>query len=144
MLEKVFKDVYQKFKLNFYLGVFARVKERDMSLSMAEAFSVEVIYSLDKPTISEFAQCIQISQPNATYKVNALIKKGYIEKVPSEKDKREYHLKVTDKFVNYNSINDSYIDMVMKRIKKRFPDEDVAKFEEMLGIISSELMSKDK
>ena len=28
MLEEIFKEVYAKFKLNFYLGIFDRVHER--------------------------------------------------------------------------------------------------------------------
>ena len=35
---------------------------------------------------------------------------------------------------------DRYLSTVMERIKNRFPEEDVAKLEEMLDIISNELM----
>ena len=56
--------------------MFTKVKERTGSLSATEAFSLEIIQALDRPTISQFANFIRVSQSNATYKVNTLIGKG--------------------------------------------------------------------
>ena len=80
MLEQNFQSVYEKFKLQFFRRLFSQVREREGSLSAMEAFSVEVIHELDAPTISQFADFLGISQSNATYKVNSLIRKGYIVK----------------------------------------------------------------
>ena len=55
---------------------------------------------MDGPTVTEFADFIGISQPNATYKVNSLVQKGYIEKF-SEGDKRKTLLRVSGKFRSY-------------------------------------------
>ena len=140
MLEKSFTEVYDKFKLQFYRKVFELVRERDGSLSAMEAFSLEVIKMLDHPTIGQVADFLNISQSNATYKVNNLIKKGYLERENSTTDRREYHLKLSEKFYNYMALLSSYEQRVMDRIKARFPEEDVNKFDEMLQIISNELM----
>lgn len=144
MLEKDFSDVYDKFKLQFYKKVFELVRERDGSLSAMEAFSLEVIKMLDCPTIGEFAAFLNISQSNATYKVNSLIKKGYIEKENSAADRREYHLRLSAKFYSYIGLLSGYEEVVMGRIKERFPKEDVEKFDEMLRTISDELMPECK
>ena len=144
MLENMFNEVYTKFKLNFYRGIFSRLKGRESSLSASEAFAVEVIHALHEPTISQFAAFLQISQQNATYKVNNLIRKGYIEKVNSSVDKREYHLRTNTKFLNYYAINQSYIHTVMQRISERFSDEETNRLENMLNIISQELMLESK
>ena len=140
MLEKNFSDVYDNFKLQFYRKVFELVRERDGSLSAMEAFSLEVIKMLGNPTVSEFADFLNISQSNATYKVNCLIKKGYIERENSQIDRREYHLRLSEKFYNYIGLLSNYEKTVMDRIAERFPAEDVEKFDEMLRIISTELM----
>ena len=140
MITKSFSDVYDKFKLQFYRKVFELVRERDGSLSAMEAFSLEVIKMLGEPTVSEFADFLGISQSNATYKVNCLIKKGYIDKEVSEEDHREYHLVLSEKFYNYIGILSSYESIVMKRIEDWFSKADVEKFDEMLSVISSELM----
>ncbi len=140
MLEKHFTQVYDKFKLQFYRRVFDLVRERDGSLSAMEAFSLEVIKMLGEPTVGQFADFLNISQSNATYKVNSLMKKGYLERRNSELDRREYNLILSEKFYSYAGLMSSYEHTVMDRIKKRFPAEDVKKFDEMLSVISSELM----
>ena len=140
MLEPAFADVYSKFKLHFYQKVFSRFQSREASLTTVETFCMEIIQALGKPTINEFASFVQISPPNAAYKVNSLIKKGYLKKVQSENDRREYFLVVTQKYEDYYNISYSYLSTVMSRIKDRFSPEDVAKIEEMLTIISDELM----
>lgn len=144
MLEKNFIEVYDKFKLQFYRKVFELVRERDGSLSAMEAFSLEVIKMLDEPTVGQFADFLNISQSNATYKVNNLIKKGYLERQNSTTDRREYHLVLSEKFYNYISLMSNYESTVVERIKARFPEEDVALLDRMLGIISDELMPECK
>lgn len=140
MVERNFIEVYDKFKLQFYRKVFELVRERDGSLSAMEAFSLEVIKMLNEPTVGQFAEFLNISQSNATYKVNSLIKKGYLERENSQTDRREYHLVLSEKFYNYIGLLSSYEKTVIDRIKERFPEEDVKKFDEMLSIISEDLM----
>ena len=81
-----------------------------------------------------------ISPPNAAYKINSLVQKGYVEKRQSQEDKREYHLVATQKYLDYYNISYHYLNTVMSRIRARFSPEDVAKLEGMLEIISRELM----
>ncbi len=140
MLEQEFSNVYSKFKLQFYKKIFTRFQEREASLSAVETFCVEAIYALKRPTINQFAKFTEISAPNAAYKINNLIKKGYIKKVQSVIDKREFYIEVTDKFLDYYGITYDYTKLVVSRIKKRFPEEDIAKLEEMLRVLSEELM----
>lgn len=140
MLETSFTGVYDKFKLQFYRRVFELVRERDGSLSAMEAFSLEVIKMLDTPTVGQFADFLNISQSNATYKVNNLIRKGYLERQNSQLDRREYHLVLSEKYYKYIDLLSSYEQTVISRIKERFPAEDVARFDEMLCVISDELM----
>ena len=140
MIEESFIKVYDKFKLQFYRRVFDQVRERDGSLSAMEAFSLEVIYMLDRPTVGQFADFLKISQSNATYKVNSLMKKGYLERQNSLTDRREYHLVLSEKFYRYRALMSNYEQTVMQRIEKRFPPEDVKKFDEILQIMSDELM----
>lgn len=144
MLKDSFIEVYNKFKLQFYRSVFELVRERDGSLSAMEAFSLEVIEMLGQPTVGQFAEFLNISQSNATYKVNSLIKKGYIERLNSIVDRREYHLKLSEKYYTYINLMNNYQLEVIERIEKRFPPEDVAKFEEILKVMTDELMPEIK
>ena len=83
---------------------------------------------------------MKISPPNAAYKINSLIRKGYIQKIQSEQDKREYHLQITQKYKDYYNISSDYVRTVTERIRARFSPEECAKLEEMLAIVDQELM----
>lgn len=140
MLHQAFNEVYTKFKLHFYQEIFRRFQDREASLTTVETFCMESIMALGRPTVNEFATFMCISPPNAAYKVNSLVKKGYIRKVQSPSDRREFHLEVTQKYIDYYNISYSYLSTVIERVRKRFPEEDVDKLEQMLTIISDELM----
>ncbi len=140
VIEKSFAEVYDRFKLQFYRKIFELVRERDGSLSAMEAFSLEVIRMLDRPTVGQFADFLNISQSNATYKVNNLIKKGYLERQHSQVDRREYYLILSDKFYHYAGLLAAYEETVISRMKERFSQEDLDKFDEMLQIMIRELM----
>ena len=140
MIEENFNKVFDKFKFQFFRKIFESVRERDGSLSAMEAFSLEVIELLNAPTIGEFADFLNISQSNATYKVNSLMRKGYLVRQNSETDRREYHLVLSEKFYNYMSLLTSYEDVVMQRVVERFSEEDLKAFDRILYTISDELM----
>ncbi|MDR0446009.1 MAG: MarR family winged helix-turn-helix transcriptional regulator [Oscillospiraceae bacterium] len=139
-LERAFQDVYTKFKLQFYKKIFSRFESREASLSSVETFCVEVINALPEPSINEFAKFVGISQANAAYKVQNLIEKGYVTKVRSDTDRREFHLRVTERFHEYSRINTNYVALVAARIRQRFGDEEADRFEALLKVIADELM----
>ena len=140
MMESSFIEVYDKFKLEFFRRIFELVREREGSLSAMEAFSIEVIHALHEPTVGQFAEFLNISQSNATYKVNNLIKKGYLIRQNSETERREYHLILSDKYYGYTDIMRSYVDTVVGRIRKSFTPEEAKQFGDMLDRISNEMM----
>ena len=82
MLEQAFQDVYTKFKLHFYQNIFQRFATREATLTTVESFCMEGIMAMGEPTIAEFSRMMQISTPNAAYKIGSLVKKGYVEKDP--------------------------------------------------------------
>ena len=140
VLDVEFSQVYTKFKLHFYKKVFGRLQDRETSLTTVETFCMEIIHALGTPTVNEFASFASISPPNAAYKVNSLVKKGYLTRKQSDDDKREFHLCVTQKYRDYYDISYQYLKTVMRRIESRFSREDVQHMEKMLHVISEELM----
>ena len=144
MLENNFAKVYTKFKMSLYAKIFNQDVDVDDRLTAIEVICVEVIYALNNPTIQEFANFAQLSAPNAAYKVNSLVKKGYVNKVQSEVDKREYHLEVTDKYMKTYGVTYDYIGIVMERIRNRFTPDEVAEVEKLLQVINEELMPEVK
>ena len=144
MLDEAFADVYTKFKLHFYKQVFGRFAQREATLTTVESFCMEVILAMGTPTVAEFSNMMQISTPNAAYKINNLVKKGYVERIQSTTDRREFHLRPTPKYIEYYNISYAYLHTVIQRVRERFPEQDVQKLEKMLSVISAELMPELK
>lgn len=144
MLEDSFSEVYTKFKLHFYQEIFSRFQSREATLTAVETFCMEIILALKEPTVNEFASFVHISSPNAAYKVNSLIQKGYVEKVQSPKDRREYHLRPTQKYMDYYNISSTYLQEVMDRVKGRFTPEETERLDRMLQVVGEELMPEVK
>ena len=140
MLKDAFFDVYNKFKLHFYQEIFQRFQNREASLTTVETFCMEAIQALKRPTVNEFAAFMRISTPNAAYKVGNLIRKGYLRKIQSQRDRREYHLEVTQRYMDYYNVSSSYMEKVMGWISERFSQEECSKLEQTLRVVSRELM----
>ncbi len=138
MLEKMLKT-FQKLRLEFYRKIFTRVRERDGSLSAMEVFSLEIIYALGRPTIGQFARFIRISQSNATYKVNSLMKKGYIIRQPSQEDGREYNLELSEKFYGYSDMLEENVRIITRNVLEQLTPEEIAVIDKAADILNKEL-----
>jgi DNA-binding MarR family transcriptional regulator len=143
-LEEYLLEIMEKLRLNFYKKIFTNVRERDGSLSAMEVFSLEVIHALGEPTISEFARFTGISQSNATYKVQCLMKKGYIKKHPAKSDRREYILKFTDKYYAYIDLFEQGVRLTAKTLADRLPKTEYKALEGVLKDIDAELTERLK
>ena len=119
MLTEVFAEVYEKFKLNLYKHMFVNGGGKEHELTATETFT-----------------------PNVAYKISSLMKKGYIEKIQSKEDKREYILKETEKFHEYYKAKNSYIPIVLDRLAKRFTEEEIDNLEHILKVMSDEFMGE--
>lgn len=137
MLTEEFQSVYNLFKKSFYASMCANSKE----LTMQEAFSLDIIYMLGNPTILEYANYMGISQPNATYKINQMIDKGYLIKEVCQEDKRSFRLQVTQKFLDCYRVNDHYIQKILGDVEQMFQPQEVELLIKMLQNVK-EHMSK--
>lgn len=132
MLEKEFEKLYFKFRNNYCKNLFSGVNDEKDSLSPTESYCVEAIFLLNRPTVHQFANYVNISQPNATYRISNLISKGYVRKVLSEDDRREYFLEVTDKFAKNYGMNASFNAQLMSNIREKFTQEEIAQLEKFM------------
>ena len=79
----LFEKIYIGTSMNFFHEVFNKKGKPDDALTTSEVFSMEVIYSLGRPTVNQFARYLHLTSPNAAYKVNHLVQKGYLTKTQS-------------------------------------------------------------
>ena len=104
MLDQTFGRVYTKFKLHFYKQIFSRFEDREATLTTVESFCMEVIMALGEPTIAQFSHMMNLSTPNAAYKINSLVKKGYVERIRSTIYKREYCARPKSTLITITSV----------------------------------------
>lgn len=136
MLTAAIEELYKKYRLSKYRSLFSRIKEKTGSLSATEAFCVDVINLLDKPTMKQFSDFIGVSQSNATYKVNSLIQKGYITKEVGVDDRREYRLTPTDKFHGYFDADDDSVQAASALLSSKYSEEQLGLLMEMIKDLS--------
>lgn len=129
MIYESLKALYEKVRLRHYRELFSRVKERDGSLSATEAYAADVIYLLGSPTVSTFAETLGISQPNATYKINNLVAKGYAVRSASDADRRECRVSVGERFFSYYNTDYPFIAESVEQLKKLYAPQEL----ELLG-----------
>ena len=102
---------------------------------------MDIAYSISQflPSLGTISRS-QSSSPNAAYKINSLVKKGYLRKIQSESDRREYHLEVTEKYLDYYNLSSGYVSKVADRMKEEFSQEELMMLEKILKKTSDELM----
>ena len=142
MLDESFEKIYRAFRLEYYKHFFSVLRERAGSLSAAEISYVEVIYLLNEPTMKEFADYIDISPPNATYKVKSLVEKGYLKKIPTE-DGREFRLRVTDQFRRYYSDDASYGKFILSKMQERLSPEEIGEVSKIIALLDEKVFQGD-
>ncbi|MCD7844695.1 MAG: MarR family transcriptional regulator [Oscillospiraceae bacterium] len=139
MLYQEIKALYEKLRLKHYHELFSRVKERDGSLSATEAYAADVIYLLKSPTVSTFAETLGISQPNATYKINNLVSRGYAMRTTSDSDRRECRVTVGDRFYSYYNTDYPFIANGVEKLKESYTPEELELFDRMLNDLNKVL-----
>lgn len=143
MLSEEISRLYRTFRLLHYQKLFGRIREKDGSLSATEAFAADVIFLLDEPTITQLADTLGISQPNATYKVNNLCAKGYVIKTASEDDRRECRLSVSEKYHNYYDTSDSFLQSALEQLRGEYSGDQIALLEAMVTSLIDHMNSAD-
>ena len=125
MLLQTLRQLYRRLRLTSYRRIFGSIRERSGSLSATEAFSADVIQLMGAPTLSQFAQYLGISQPNATYKVNNLVAKGYVRKVVPDTDRREVRLETAEKFTRYFTEDRGALGEAVGALQKQYSQEEI-------------------
>lgn len=139
MKKTILEDIITMANINFYTKIYSGFEKREATHSYTESMVVNIIDSLEKPTVNELVKILGISQPNISYKINTLVSKGYVEKVQSKEDGREFILRLTDRFKTYKKIAFSSISEVMDRLEEKLSKEDMENIYKSLGLIKAEM-----
>lgn len=109
----------------------------DESITYNSLLYIELIYTMNGTcTASGLAELLHISKPGVTLKLNELLRQGLITKTPDPNDRRRSYLTVNEEAIPQYKVFRRQDSEAVRRITGRFTPEEIAKFCEMLDIIS--------
>ena len=139
MLEESFITIIMKFKYLFYKRFYDNLNNKESGLTSTKAFCLDAIYILNRPTITELAKFLKISNSNVAYRIMNLINKGYVKKIQSQFDKREYYLLTTNKYDKYYGIDNELLESVTSKLEMKLTREEIKKLDQSLRSVMEEL-----
>ena len=75
----------------------AKQKTDLKSLTAKQLYCIELIHSLENPTLSELTGKLQITKASTSVMLDRLEEHGFIQKVKSDNDRRSAHVHLTEK-----------------------------------------------
>jgi len=90
-------------------GIYSRIDTKLSDADIMVLFCVAFCDMNQKVMVTDISKRLKVTLPAVTHKVNELVEKNYIEKVPSEKDLRVVYIRLTQEGKTYvESIRDEY------------------------------------
>lgn len=97
------------------------LQDQGVSLSMTEVHILEAIDKSESKMMSAVARRLMVTQGTLTVSTGKLVKKGYVERIRDEKDKRVVRLSLTDKAKDvlkiHNRFHDEMIDKLLDELE---------------------------
>ena len=97
------------------------LQDQGVSLSMTEVHILEAIEKSESKMMSAVARRLMVTQGTLTVSTGKLVKKGYVERIRDEKDKRVVRLNLTDKARDvlkvHNRFHDEMIDKLLNELE---------------------------
>lgn len=92
------------------------LRDHGVQLSMTEVHIIENIQKSDSNMMSAIAKRLMVTQGTLTVSTSKLVKKGYVEKLKDEKDKRVVRLKLTDKSTQVLEEHDKFHEKMIDKL----------------------------
>ncbi|MCR0590496.1 MarR family transcriptional regulator [[Clostridium] innocuum] len=92
------------------------LRDQGVKLSMTEVHILEAIEKSESNMMSAIAKRLMVTQGTLTVSTSKLVKKGYVERVKDERDKRIVRLKLTEKAVSILAIHNRFHEEMIERL----------------------------
>ncbi|MEX1307300.1 MAG: MarR family transcriptional regulator [Eubacteriales bacterium] len=126
MLNEYLKDIFYRI-----LDIQAKQvsKASGKRLSRTEMHSIEIIQDVEDAILTDVADKMRISKATASVSIDRLVKKGFVSKNISTKDKRKYTLNLTpvgeETYLQHKQFHDNMVNALLK-------DFEIADYPELL------------
>jgi DNA-binding MarR family transcriptional regulator len=107
--------------------------ERFAELSMRQIYYLNTIIRLGHPTYSDLARELKVTKPSVTVIIGMLIRKGYVQKIQDQKDRRAYHIVTTPKAHNFNQIHEAVHKRLANFLASQLNEQEVESLALLLG-----------
>lgn len=119
-----------------------RLKSMGVSLSLSEVHVLEAIEKTRDPSMSHIAKRLRITVGTLTTSVKRLVKKGFVERYQTVKDKRKVFLRNTDHALNvlkdHEAFHQAMIDSVTQELDETTLDSTVSAFSKLLAFFKEQ------
>lgn len=115
---------------NTYYGI-NRIEEEELKKSRFKDLTVKEMHAIDAITIhsnltlSQVANKLHLSRATITATVDRLVRKGYVERIRDEKDRRVIHLKLTKKGRLLYRAYHAYHNMMVKSFLQNLDEKEL-------------------
>ena len=92
------------------------LRDQGVKLSMTEVHILEAIQKSESKMMSAVAKSLMVTQGTLTVSTSKLVKKGYVERVKDERDKRIVRLKLTDKANQVLEIHENFHEEMIDKL----------------------------
>lgn len=92
------------------------LQDQGVDLSMTEVHILEAIEKCESNMMSAIAKKLMVTQGTLTVSSSKLVKKGYVERVKDEKDKRVVRLILTDKSAHILEMHARFHDEMIEKL----------------------------
>lgn len=122
---------------SFFVNVFNRIlsweeqalkKVGQKNLSVRELHVIEAVHILKseaKNTMANIANLLSVSPGSLTTAVNVLVKKGYLQRSHSEKDRRVVYIDLTENGETVNSIHENFHSQMIEAVDIGFNEKEL-------------------
>lgn len=92
------------------------LRDQGVLLSMTEVHILENIQKSESNMMSAIAKRLMVTQGTLTVSTSKLVKKGYVERLKDEKDKRVVRLQLTDKATEVLEEHDQFHEEMIEKL----------------------------
>ncbi|WP_461215816.1 MarR family winged helix-turn-helix transcriptional regulator [Lacticaseibacillus sp. GG6-2] len=135
-LEKVYRDIL-------------RIEETELKKSQFSDLSITEMHTIDaiglhaKPTSSEVATRLHVTQGTLTVGIKNLVRKGYVERIHDDKDKRVVNLQLTRKGRLMYRAHQAFHQQMVASFVSGFDDSEIALIESALDNLMTFIADQD-
>ena len=105
------------------------------SITMRQFYYLDVIRTMEYPTITKITKLLNITKPTATIAINKLEDQGFLKKVQSKTDGRIFYIELTAKGKKINEAHDRSHATIVKRLIATLSDKDTKELTRILNQI---------